>query len=306
MAGWVEFEGSPAVLHPRQVMLCTGEVSSLVWDKVHTILRASDFYTYASAPEQLVMRSSLTSSNSVYVVVNPDSTMLEAVCRFLRSSPVESLVVLMEGDPKTEDKEHIDYIKRRAQQSKKYFSITAPKTDSAREKMITHYKMKWGVSSVDTHRVCSILEFSPGRVYMFSKQFLMCTGGRVLPSSETSAIIDELIGQDSASMVAMRIVHSSPVNTTFSPDFNSGVLGFLLMVVNDSIVVNDALHVGVTQPSQISKDTGIPVFRVLRCLDMATKNSFKALSRFQDTITWGYQHQTEPGLMSTLSRVWGA
>lgn len=305
MATWVELEDSPARLLTRQVMLCVGEISSLVWDKVQSILHSMDYYVHVEDPHQMVIGSSLTSSSSAYLVVNPNSEMLRAVENFLRSSPVESVILLSGDEVETEGKDAFNYIKKKAQQSKKYFSISAPKSETAREKMITHYRMKWGVSTEASHKVCSVLEFSPGKLYLFSQQFLMTTGGRVLPSSRTNSIIEELIGEDSPSMVVMWILNHKPVNTEFSVEYTNKVLGFLLMLVNDSIAVNSVMNQGVSQTTQISRDAGVPVFRVLRAMGMATKHSYKTLSKYQQRVIWGFQHRDQPNLLSVLSRVWG-
>lgn len=306
MAGWADlFEARPLSV-PKQVFLATGELSTLVWDYVHACLEGYDFYLRVENVEDLSYSIAGMGSSVAYLLVSPTPEVLQAAERVIRKGGTEAIFLLVEGDGSQYPKVNFEYVKKKAQQFKNYYTLTVPKAEQARAKMVAFFLLRWGVARETSQRVCSALEYSPGQMYTFDRQFLACTEGAMLPSSRTQGLVEELLGSDSASMVVSRIASGQPIDTEFDEAFTSKVLRFLHGLIIHARMIQGAWKVGETTLSSVSKATGLTQFLVMRAMGMAEAYEPKVLRRCEDLVLMSMDNVTgNPDVLSVLSRVWG-
>lgn len=305
MAGYPELFETQVTSFPKQVFLCVGELSSLVWDVVHRALGEYDFFVRVEREADLSFSLSGMGANAAYLLVDPPDPLLASARALIQGGGTEAMFILVSEDPSKYDKANFEYIKKKAQQSKNYYTITAPKADQAKAKMVSYFLMRWAVPRDTSHKVCSMLDYSPGRIYLFDKQFLALTGGQVLPSSQTQGLVDELLGEDTPNMVVMRILTGTPVDLTFDEAFTYQVLSFLHgLIVNAKMIQASQRGGNVTAPA-ISKDLGITIFQVVRSMGIANSYSPSELRRCEDLILFGFENVSgNPDLLSVISRTW--
>ena len=133
----------------------------------------------------------------------------------------------------------------------------------------------------------------------------MCTDGQVLPSSKASGIVDSLVGNESPNMAVMNIVNGVVIESTFSEDFTQRVLNFMHNIILDAKRVRLLWEMGNTNPTKISKESGIPTFRVLKCLPLAVNYSLYELRQKEGLILFMLKNASgNSDALSTLSRLW--
>ena len=306
MATWEGLLETPLRLLPTQVVLATGEISVLVLDKVRQALQGVDYHTTVTHPSQISSFSIPEGLTGSYILHDPSPEILQAAERSIRAGRSESFIILISGDPNENyDKSDLEYVKKRAMQAKTYFTLTPPKTDAAREKMLSQIILNLHVTRDLAHRVGSTLEYSPGRVYLFMKQYLLATGGSVLTSSKAEEIVLSILGDDSPNAVVTTIVTGGRVNREFSEEFTNRVLNFLQGCIQDAYKVQSALNSGRPSVTVMAKELGIPVFRVLQCLPMAESYSPSELLKCEDLIIFLQPFVGQnPDVLSVLSRLW--
>lgn len=303
MANWNDFLEVEITNKPKQVFLVTGEVSSMVWDKVSSTLQKYESYFRVSEPAHI--GNSLSVGVEVaYLVVDPSPNMLSVIESTIRSGASDSFFIIFNGEVPPSMKEQILYIKNKSQLCKLYFNLTAPKTDNARDKMYSFFVMRWSVTRDTARQVCSILEHSPGALYQFDKQFLLVTGGQVLASTKTKKLVEELLGNDTPSLVVSNIVNGKHIDTNFDAEFTLKVLNFLHTTVNNSRLIQVAWDNGNSTVPAVSKYSGLPNIAVLRAWGFAEKYRGESLRQCEDLIALGLENYHNPELLSTLSRIW--
>lgn len=299
MASWADLVSTTLPSIPKQVVLVTGEISSLVWDKVREALHGYSTYTRVLTPKDLSYALTSLGTSSAYLLVNPSPLLIEAASDLIRGGCTDSMYVLIDDVPK--DADAIDYLKKKAQQCKAYYTISAPKTDQAKSTMASVFQMRWGVTRDSAFRVCTMLDFSPGRLYQFDQLFLRATGGKVLPSSETNAVLTQLLGADSPNTVVAHILEGRPVEMNYSAEFSSQILRVMLSVILDAKVVRGAMDRGCTNVSTITKDTGLSQFQVVRAFGAAEAWSVRALIHREKMLRFGLENVTQPDVLSIVS-----
>ena len=306
MAGWsdlFEFEGKPL---PKQTMLVVGEVSSLVWDRVNDLLDQYDQVVRVEDVQNLHYSLGGAGSRIAYLMVDPTEDVLEQAVQVMRKGSTESFFFLVSGDPSQYPKSSFDFVKRKAQQSRMYFTLSAPKTEAAQSKMVSYFLMRWRVTNETSSKVCSILKYSPGALYLFDKQFIMCTGGQVLPSTQTKEIVSELLGNDTPSLIVYNIIYGVGVDELFDNEFTHKVLSLLHTVLMDARLIQGASSQSHTTVSAICKFTKLTQFQVLRAGGLADDYTVADLRACESLITWAMENSKgNPDLLSVVSRLWG-
>ena len=304
MAGWSElFESRPRKVS-KQVFLCSGELSGLVWDRVNQGLSSYDFHYRVSKPGELGTPT-MFGMESAYLVVDPSMDMLNAVENSIRSGSTESYFVLISGEVSSDMKPHLEFIKKKAQHSKHYYVISAPKTEQAQSKMESYFLMRWAVSRETSSRVCSIMEYSPGLLYLFDQQFLLCTDGRVLPSTTTKKLVDKILGTDTPNLVLASIVNGEPVDIDFDEDFTYKVLMFLHTTIQHARMIHSAWKDGNSTIATASKATGLTQYYVHRAWGLAESTNPQQLRSQEDLILYGLQNYSQnPEMLSVISHLW--
>ena len=295
---------SPVNILPKQVALFVGESSSLVLDRIRQASSYFDTCMYVTEPEQL-QGLVWQGIQALIVAIDPSVDLLKKLVSRIKQGDSEAIAVVLSGDISMYPEELVNIIKKRAMQSKRYFVVAPPKTEAARDKMVSFFVLKLKMSKDLSARVCSAMEYSPGRMYLFSKQYLMCTDGQMLPSSKASGIVDALVGNESPNMAVMNIVSGVVIESTFSEDFTQRVMNFMHNIILDAKRVRLLWETGNTNPTKISKESGIPTFRVLKCLPLAVNYSLYELRQKEDLILFMLKNASgNSDALSTLSRLW--
>ena len=295
---------SPVNILPKQVALFVGESSSLVLDRIRQASSYFDTCMYVTEPEQL-QGLVWQGIQALIVAIDPSADLLKKLVSRIKQGDSEAIAVVLSGDISRYPEELVNIIKKRAMQSKRYFVVAPPKTEAARDKMVSFFVLKLKMSKDLSARVCSAMEYSPGRMYLFSKQYLMCTDGQMLPSSKASGIVDALVGNESPNMAVMNIVSGVVIESTFSEDFTQRVMNFMHNIILDAKRVRLLWETGNTNPTKISKESGIPTFRVLKCLPLAVNYSLYELRQKEDLILFMLKNASgNSDALSALSRLW--
>ena len=295
---------SPVSILPKQVALFIGESSSLVLDRIRQASSSFDACIYVTEPEQL-QGLVWQGIQALIVAIDPSVDLLKKLVSRIKQGDSEAIAVVLSGDISRYPEELVNIIKKKAMQSKRYFVVSPPKTEAARDKMVSFFVLKLKMSKDLSARVCSAMEYSPGRMYLFSKQYLMCTDGQMLPSSKASGIVDALVGNESPNMAVMNIVSGLVIESTFSEDFTQRVLNFMHNIILDAKRVRLLWDTGNTNPTKISKESGITTFRVLKCLPLAVNYSLYELRQKEDLILFMLKNASgNSDALSTLSRLW--
>ena len=295
---------SPVSILPKQVALFIGESSSLVLDRIRQASSSFDACIYVTEPEQL-QGFVWQGIQALIVAIDPSVDLLKKLVSRIKQGDSEAIAVVLSGDISRYPEELVNIIKKKAMQSKRYFVVSPPKTEAARDKMVSFFVLKLKMSKDLSARVCSAMEYSPGRMYLFSKQYLMCTDGQMLPSSKASGILDALVGNESPNMAVMNIVSGLVIESTFSEDFTQRVLNFMHNIILDAKRVRLLWDTGNTNPTKISKESGITTFRVLKCLPLAVNYSLYELRQKEDLILFMLKNASgNSDALSTLSRLW--
>ena len=304
MATWEPLMDSPVNILPKQVALFVGESSSLVLDRIRQASSYFDTCMYVTEPEQL-QGLVWQGIQALIVAIDPSADLLKKLVSRIKQGDSEAIAVVLSGDISRYPEELVNIIKKRAMQSKRYFVVAPPKTEAARDKMVSFFVLKLKMSKDLSARVCSAMEYSPGRMYLFSKQYLMCTDGQMLPSSKASGIVDALVGNESPNMAVMNIVSGVVIESTFSEDFTQRVMNFMHNIILDAKRVRLLWETGNTNPTKISKESGIPTFRVLKCLPLAVNYSLYELRQKEDLILFMLKNASgNSDALSALSRLW--
>lgn len=304
MAGWSDLYDRSIPSIPKQVFLSVGEVSSLVWDTVNTALAGYDFYVRASKPEDLSYTMTELGANSAYLIVDPSPDLMHSLAQLLKGGATEAVFVILSKAPSKEDEDH-RILKTKAQSSKLYFTISAPKTEAAQDKMVSFFLMRWAVTRETCFKACNALDYSPGKLYQFDHLMLLSTGGQVLPSSQTQVIVDELLGTDSPNTVVGRILEGRPVEEDYTEKFTEDVLSFLLSLALHAKRILGSWRTGNSTVSSASKETGLSQFLILRAWPLADSLDDEQLSRLIKVIEFGLRNVAgNPEVLSTVSRAW--
>lgn len=301
MATWDDLVEASLPPIPKQVVLITGEISSLVWDRVMTALKGYGVYIRPESDRDMSFAITSLGVTSAYLLVNPSEELISAAEKLVRGGSTDSIYILVEGG--MSDNDSLDYLKRKAQQCKAYFTVTPPKTDQAKLKMATYFQMRWGVTRTTSFKACTLLDFSPGRLYMFDKLFLAATGGRVLPSSETQHLIDQLLGSDAPNTVVSRILEGAPIEAEYSAEFSSKILRVILNVILDAKIVKNSILRGNSTVANVCKDTGLTQFQVVRCYGVAEAHSLAALVHRERVLRFGLTHSSQPDVLSIIAQL---
>ena len=305
MAGWSDLFESGSDDLPRHAFLAVGEISSLVLDEVAVKMKQYSAVIKVRAAQDMYYSLSGTGTRVAYVLNDPTPEVLDAAANLLKQNTGEAFYFLISKEPSHYPKESFDYVKKKAQQSKQYYTISAPKSDAAKDKMVGYFLMRWGVTRDTSQMVCSILGYSPGMLYQFDKQFMLCTGGNILPSTQTQRIVEELLGTDTPSLIVHHIVTQKPVDLDFSPEMSSRVLNLLHSVLMDARLVQGAMSTGATSVSAVSKDTKLSQFKVLQAWSLAEAYSTMELRNNEKILLWAMDNEGNPDVLSVVSHVWG-
>lgn len=304
MAGWSDLYDRSIPSIPKQVFLSVGEVSSLVWDTVNSALSGYDFYVRASKPEDLSYTMTELGANSAYLIVDPSPDLMKSLAMLLKGGATEAVFVIMSKAPAKED-DYLHVLKTKAQASKLYFTISAPKTEAAQDKMVSFFLMRWAVTRETCFKACNALDYSPGKLYQFDHLMLLSTGGQVLPSSQTQVIVDELLGTDSPNTVVGRILEGRPVESDYTEKFTEDVLNFLLSLALHAKRILGSWRTGNSTVSSASKETGLSQFLILRAWPLADTLNDEQLSRLIKVIEFGLRNVAgNPEVLATVSRAW--
>lgn len=303
MATWSELLESKIPALPKQVFLCSGETSSaLVWDKLNQILGGYDMHMRVASAEDLSYATFGHSKSLAYVVVNPNTDLLNKIEEVIRGGCIESFFILMEGATLPKD-QATEYIKKKAQQCKQYYTITVPKSETAQMKMASFFMLRWSVTKDQAFSVCSLLDFSPARLYLFDIQFRMIIGSSVLSSAAAKNIIEELLGTEAANMVASNILNSVPLAETYSAEFNQEVLGFLANLIDSALAIKAAWSAGASTMSAVCKESGITQFQASRAWGLAHAYSEERLKETRNHLALGFKYADQPDVLGVLSRI---
>lgn len=302
MATWNDLMDAEIYPLPKQTALFVGEISALVWDKVREATSKYGFQQRIEDPSDLSHGSYGMNDDTAYVAVNPSSELMATLASLLKSHMVESLFVLMDEAPK--GNKDFEVIKKRAQHNKNYYTVTPPKSEQAQAKMASYFLLRWAVSKETSFKVCAMLEFSPGKLYMFDKSMRTILQGQVLPSSQTQVIVDALLGTDTPNLVVNDILTGRYIDHSYDTEFNDGVLRFLHSLVYHAKLIKISMSQGNQTVSAVNKATSIPVFLVHRSWNLANSYSEDQLNHSDKLIQLGFKYKNNPELISTLSRVW--
>ena len=307
MSNWMDLLETELAPPPKAVGLFVGEMSSLVWDKVMRAVKSYDLYYRVTSPQDFSYSTSAIGARVAFLVVNPTTEVLKALEKVVRSGGrTEAIYIMVDGDIASSQKEHFEYLKKRAQASKMYYLVNSPKSDSAKEKLISYFIVRWAVTQELSFRVASALEYSPGMLYEFDKQFRLCTDGQVLPSTQSRKLVDELLGSDTSTMVVTRILSQTPVDLLFNSDFTYRVLSFLHGLLTNAKRIQSAWKDGAYNVSTLSKSTGLTQFNVSRSIGIAERYSPNQLNKCEDLVLFGMENvERNPEVLSVVSRLWG-
>lgn len=300
MANWNDLLNAKLVPKKGQVFLSYGDDSALVWDSIHHLASESEYTIRVEDESDLAYQLPLPTA---YILKNPKPKIVDLVAGLLKSGSSDSYFVVITSNtlPKSET---MEYMKRKSQQYKLYFNITAPKSERPRENMITFFSLRWGVTRDQATRVCALLEFDPGKLYLFDQQYLLVGGDGMLSSAQSQKLLDELLGDSSQHLVASRILNRQVVDGTYDSDFNYQILSYLSATLSHMFEVQMSTFRGNVTISTIAKDTGLSQYQVLSCAGWAEDYSIQEIKKRRDMVTRAFDYYAEPELLETLSRRW--
>ena len=106
-------------------------------------------------------------------------------------------------------------------------------------------------------------------------------------------------------MAVMNIVNGVVIESTFSEDFTQRVLNFIHNIILDAKRVKLLWETGNTNPTKISKESGIRTCSALKCLPLAFNYSLYELRQKEDLILFMLKNASgNSDALSTLSRLW--
>ena len=303
MAGWAELLTLSVRSLPKQVFLCVGEQSSLVWDVVHKALAGYDTFVRVESDIDLSYAMTGLGNNAAYLLVDPTPELLGTAEALVRGSTSEAVYILMSAPPT--NLAGLEYLKKKAQQSKLYFTVTAPKGEAAQQKMVSFFLMRWGLTRAIAHRACAMLDFSPGKLYQFDKSLMLATGGQVLPSSQTQALVDSLLGADTQNTVVAKIIEGQGLDADFDETFTRQVLNFIFGLVLNAKRLHGAWEAGNTTVADAGKAAGLTQYQTLQAWPLAELFPLEALRRKEKILSFMYQnYRGNPETLSTLAQLW--
>lgn len=302
MATWTDLFDAEILPLPKQVCLFVGELSSLVWDKVNEA--ASKYNTRQRIESIQDIASSRFGDNddTAYIAVNPSDELLHILANQLSSGMVESLFILMDEAPK--DNADFEVVKKKAQHSKHYYVITAPKAETAQAKMVSFFLLRWAVTRDSCFKVCAMLDFSPGKLYLFDLAMRVSTDGKVLASSKTAVIIDELLGSDTPNLVVNNILSGKPFDQEYSREFNDKVIRFMDNLFYNARIIHNAISAGHQTAAAVGKATGLSQFAVHQSWGVAKAYNSAQLRYCVELLEYAKMNVENPEVLSTISKVW--
>lgn len=305
MAGWESLMESPVKVKFSRVVLVLGEISSLVLDRVRQGLQDVESYSWVDSPSQISFTSPIFSTGTAYVVSDPNEETMLAIENSIRSGSTSDFVILIPGDHVDRvPKKTMEYLKRRAQQSKTYFTINPPKTDAARDKMVSYMITYLSVSRESAYQICANNYYSPGRIYLIAKQLLLITGGDILPSSKTESIVRELLGNENPEVAVQRILSGTPIDNLFTEEFTRKVVASLHRSLVYAQEVKMATLLGKPDFKDIQTYTGIPIHKIIEVSPISEALTLDELRSKERTIrNIPDQYSGDKDLISVLSRI---
>ena len=296
MATWIDLYGSDDefVSRPKAVCLVVGEQSLLTQDKISKWVSS-----YPIVHRSLQPYRGFDSVHSATYLTSPTEEDIEEVCRRIKAGSQESFFIVT---PEAEKSPSFEYVKKKAQQNKMYYTISAPSSEAAQGRMVSFYVVQWGVGTDAVYKVCSSLNFSPGQMYAFDKMFTAATGGAMLPSTKTNALIEGLLGQDTETRVVQKVLSSEIVDSTYSPEFSLRALKYMSTLVNDALVIKSSAEAGMSTYKEIAQFTGMSMFEVSRSFGLSEAYSKDRLDYMDAVITYGMFNAGNPEVLSVVSQ----
>lgn len=228
---------------------------------------------------------------------------LQALDTVVRGSTDDSVFILMKEAP--EDSPAYEYLKRRAQANKMYFTVSSPKSDTARRNMTYFFQRRWGASTDLVSRVCASFNFSPGELYYFDQMFRMVADGNMLSSSEASAVVSSLLGKDSKNTVVTSILLGEEVNGEYDDDFTRIVLTYILDLLLDAKVIHGAWDTGSSTVTEVSRVVTLPKFKILQAWPLAERLSAETIGYKEQIIMKMLKnYKGNPETLSITAQVW--
>lgn len=303
MATWSDFIDAEPTTLPRQVFLVAGESdSALVNDKVLKAAHGYENTVHLKEPSQLRYATLGVSNKTAYIVRDPDKSLIGEIVKILKSGSHESFFVLLSSPTLSKD-DGIQFIKKKAQASKMYYTLSTPKTDSAQSKMESFFMRRWGMVRRQAEEVCEALGHSPSQLYLFDLQYRMLIGDSILSSSQADRIIHELLGSDRQSVLIGDVLNNIPIEETLTSEYNHQVLGFLVDAFSGAIRISEAREMGAFNASQIAKETGLTTFKVSQYLPLSEMKQKRILENGQKVIDSFYPYSDQKDMIQVLSRV---
>ena len=296
MATWIDlYEATSGfVSKPKVVCLVVGEQSSFTEDRVRGWLNE-----YPVVHRSVQLSKGFDSLHSATYLISPSDETIREVVRDIKSGSSESYFISMPHMDKTPDTE---FIKKKAQQNKMYYTISSPTSESAQKRMVSFFVVRWGVGTDAAYKVCSSLNFSPGHLYNFDKMFLLSTGGAMLPSTKTNALIDNLLGDDTETMVVQKLLTKHTLHKPYSREFTSRVLSHVSTLVNDSLVLKGAAEAGMMTFKELSQFTGLSMYEVSRSFELSEMYSRDRLEYINSVVMYGISNSDNMETLAVVSQ----
>ena len=303
MSGWVDlFNMQANPLLKRAVSLVVGDESLLVWNYVNTEVNKYDIKIVARSLEDITYNIS-QSLPTIMVVVKPDSDMLKMLSSVITSGTNIHFIVLTDANSIKDNPQLFSVIKKNAQGCKSYYTISSPKTDAARDKMVSFFIMRWGMSKDLSQHVCAMLGYSPGSLYVFDYQYNICTDSQMVSSTKAYSIVDELLGNDNVNTVVSKLVNGNVVDQEYPVEFTNTILNTIAKLINMARRVQHVHAISDGKVSTISRLAGLTQFEVVSSIGWANAYNSKQLRDKEDIVHFGLDNLNTDTL-SVVSRLW--
>lgn len=302
MANWDSLLDSPPSPKSGLVFISYGDDSALVWDRVGNL--ASHYEIRIDVKSHTDLAYYIPTARGVaYVMKNPTEKMMDSLSTTLRGGSSDSFFLIFAGSDAPTHRD-IDYIKRKSQVHKAYFNVAPPKSEKTRDWMETFFSMRWGVTKEQSSTVCMMLDYQPGNLYQFDKQYRAAGGDGSWSSSKAQEMLDKILGDSSSNLAISRILMRKYVNGRFDGRFNEQALSYLSYIVENSASVQASMLRANQTVSSIAKDSGLTQYQVLSTLQVASEYTRTEIMNSREMIRLMSQYRDEPEMLEVLSRVW--
>lgn len=297
MGTWVDLfeDAEPLIPKPHVVSLVIGPATSLVIDRF--VAWSSKYTSVTYGFESL--NTPDPDLPVAHVLIDPDATTLERVAEAIRRGRSESFFISTTAS----SEEWFALVKKKAQANKLYYTIKSPSTDASIRKMVSYFISRWAVSDSQAFKVCASLDYDPSAIYMFDKMFTTVTGGAMLPSKQTSVIIDNILGRSTQSLVAKALVTGEVLHGDYAVEFTQSVLSYLSYLLRVALQVKAAMMMGNQSLKDVSTFTGMPIWEISDAMSLADMYSSEKLETMTEVIEYGLRNKEEKETLSALSMV---